>query len=288
VARGTPDQASLDRLLEGAERLRVTEVMGGRLLLEIDDPREVAPFAECLRIHPGPPFHCLCPGDQNLEFSRPRRRATKITLHHGRSLRWESRWDSDVLLDDPMRVLDWFADHGAPGPREAYREDQERARQERAAWEAWKRAAPPCVEPLVDELSALGMVPPDVDEPAVFARARALMLDTYTTEEEVILELLAWFGHGEGPWSGFPSYEAMAERLLLTFPTEGIVSAVEAAAPTPARLEGAARLFASWWFQKQRPGEASRIPSELADRLRTHLEGSPYEDNRGRLRASLG
>ena len=47
----------------------MSEVMGGRLLLEVHASDEVASFAAALRLAPGEPFHCMCAGDQRLELA---------------------------------------------------------------------------------------------------------------------------------------------------------------------------------------------------------------------------
>ena len=64
----------------------------------------------------------------------------------------------------------------------------------------------------------------------------------YPDEQTRILALYAWFGSGEGPWSGFPGYEIVAEELLLEFQTEALIKAAEATGSAQ-QLEGAARLF---------------------------------------------
>ncbi len=262
----------------------MSEAIGGRLLLEVTDPRAVAHFASLLRIRPGEPFHCMCPGDQTLVFRKGVLRQTEITLHHGRLLRWDGVWDTDVLLDEPEPMLDWLAERGVTGPRdeaEQIRREQQRSRE---AWEAWSRAAPPCLEPLLPALSGGGLGGP----PEAFGQAIEVLHGTYANDEEAILALLSWFGHGAGPWSGFPAYEQVAERLLLRYPTERIVRAMESCSLEPAHVEGAGRLFTSWWFAQERPDDASKIPSDLAERLLAHVETSPYEDNRASLRHTLG
>src|SRR5262245_55003523 len=67
--------------------------------------------------------------------------------------------------------------------------------------------------------------------------------------------LFGWFGSGQGPWSGFPMYEQVAEQLLLDFPTDALVEALTQHQITPTQLEGAARYFAGWGFRKHKPGE---------------------------------
>ncbi len=261
-------------------------MIGEALLLEVADRGDVAAFAATLRIAPGPQFHCLCPGDQTLEFSGTGRRDVRLTLHHGRSLRWDGVWNTDVLLDDPATVQDWLVERGVTGPRDEYRRMEEEARHGRERWEEWKRATPPCLSPLLEELSAVAGTPPGVKEPA-HERAAEELRQVYQEPDAAILALLGWFGSGEGPWSGFPSYEAVPERLLLGYSTDAIVEALQSGEPTATQLEGAGRLLASWYFQRDRPGEAARIPDALRGRVLEHVERSPYAENRERFHRAL-
>jgi hypothetical protein len=100
-------------------------------------------------------------------------------------------------------------------------------------------------------------------------------------EQPRILALYAWFGSGKGPWSGFPSYETVAEELLLEYQTEALIEAVQAAGSAQ-QLEGAARLFGGWTFSQRRPSDMARLPPDLKRRLLAHSLESADEDNRYR------
>lgn len=279
-----PTQSSLDGILEGAARIRLREVMGGRELLDLRDREAIGELSARLRIQPGERFHCMCPGDQFIDIFDGRTRRATITLHHGRSLRWDG-WSSDVLLGDPRPLLEWLAGKGAPGPLREWERDLERAERDALAHDAWQRAAPPCLAPSLPGLAS-GMFNPEVPAEPI-RRAGEALRGTYLTEAEAILALLAWFGHGAGPWTGFPSYEGAAESLLLLYPTERIVEALRSTALTPGHLEGAARLFASWWFARMRPADIDLVPGELKRRLMEHVESSGDGDKIERLRRAL-
>jgi hypothetical protein len=90
--------------------------------------------------------------------------------------------------------------------------------------------------------------------------------------------LLAWFGSGRGPWSGFPMYEQVAEQLLLDFPTAVLIDVLTHQPSTPAQLEGAARYFAGGAFRKHRPSDMQQISIDLKQRLLTHSLASSDSD----------
>ena len=282
-----PDPSELGEALAHATRIRFREVLSERLLLELDRPEDLQAFGALLRVEPGEPFHCMCPGDQTIEIRRRGGRAV-VTLHHGRSLRWDERWNTDVLLADPLLLLGWLAEHGLAAPLEAHRRLRTEAERGRAAWEAWLAAAPGCLAPLVEPLSASASGG-SVDDPTdLIAAAIRSLREAYPEERDHVLALLAWFGSGEGPWSGFPSYEQVAVELLLVYPPNLLVEAVSHDEPTVLHLEGAARFFSSWWFAQAHPGEASRIPAEVAEQLLAHVDLTGVETKRTMLRAALG
>jgi hypothetical protein len=97
-----------------------------------------------------------------------------------------------------------------------------------------------------------------------------------------ILALLTWYGSGDGPWSGFPAYEEVAEQLLLDYPTEEILAAIASAKMTDAQIEGAARLFGGWKFSQKRPDDRKTLPPALKKMLLEHSLKSEDQDKRGR------
>ena len=281
-----PSQDASKRALTGATRARIADVpeLGGAELLVLDDPEDVRTLSRLLAIvPPREPFHCMCPGDQVIEFSGGPRRMT-VTLHHGRSIRWE-RWDSDALLADGEALLRWLADKGASGPLQAWEGDRRRAEEANVAWEAWQRAAPAAIVRFLPDL--MPSVNPEYPSEQLLLAEEALR-EAHAQEREAILVLLDWFGSGEGAWSGFPSYETVPEVLLLRYPTDAIVAALGDTPLPPTRAGGAARLFASWWFGRMRPGEAAALPKVLKRRLREHVRAGGDPDKIARLTRALG
>ena len=97
-----------------------------------------------------------------------------------------------------------------------------------------------------------------------------------------IVALFGWFGSGAGPWTGYPTYESVAEELLLDFSTSDLVTAVQTGNLRNEQLEGAARLFGGWDFSQRRPGDLKLLPPELKNQLLTQALKSSDKDKRGR------
>ena len=138
----------------------------------------------------------------------------------------------------------------------------------------WLAAMPAALQPLWSQMRA-DMLNPNLDQP------RIALAKQFPDEQTRILALYAWFGSGAGPWSGFPSYETVAEELLLDFKTEALIEAAKATR-TAQQLEGAARLFGGWTFQHRRPNDSARLPPDLKQRLLAHSIESADEDKRSR------
>ena len=102
------------------------------------------------------------------------------------------------------------------------------------------------------------------------------------------LALYAWFGSGEGPWSGFPSYEEVAEELLFDIPTAELVAAAQADDLTEVQLEGAARFFGGWSFSQRRLEDRRTLPPALKRKLLDHTLKSTDEDKLARARKAFG
>ena len=104
---------------------------------------------------------------------------------------------------------------------------------------------------------------------------------------ERILVLLGWYGSGEGPWSGFPSYESTAENLLLAYETGETLAAINKADLTPWQTEGAARLFAGWHFSRLHPDDLKKMDAGLKKRLLEHSLQSDDEDKKDRAKGAF-
>ncbi len=91
-------------------------------------------------------------------------------------------------------------------------------------------------------------------------------------------------GSGAGPWSGYPAYESVAEQMLLEYPTPELVAAVSGRQLSEEEMEGAARLFGGWEFNRSRPSDNALIPDDLKTNLLEHSLRSTDEDKRNRAK----
>jgi hypothetical protein len=138
----------------------------------------------------------------------------------------------------------------------------------------WLAAMPSSLKPLWPDVLKDGLQP-NVEP------LRNALAKQFPNEQTRILGLYAWFGSGAGPWSGFPSYEMVAEELLLDFHTDALIAAAETTTDTR-QVEGAARLFGGWEFSHQRPGDLTLLPLDLKRRLLIQSLQSIDEDKRSR------
>jgi hypothetical protein len=166
-----------------------------------------------------------------------------------------------------------------PEAREEYDDAGRSDESSGASAERWRAAMPAAVESLWPSMSELSFEWPEV---------ATVMSREYPDPVERARVLMEWFGQGEGPWSGYPSYEAVPEWCLLQLPLTVLVQAVEQESRSAEMREGAARLFAGWSFGNERGNDLTKIPPELKRELLEHALKSSDEDKRGRARRALG
>lgn len=144
----------------------------------------------------------------------------------------------------------------------------------------WLNAMPSSLRPLWSKAEAQYAPPdrfPDL-QPLQFALATQYP-DTY----QRIRALMAWFGSGAGPWSGFPGYEEIAEKLLHQYPTGELIKAIEGRNLSDQELEGAARIFGSWTPVP----DPTPIPAQLRQTLLQHCLRSPDADKVSRAKRAF-
>lgn len=311
--------------LAGATRLRVRA--GGlchrnqaseKTLLDTTDIARIRALIEGIQIDARRSgFSCGCCGHPSLEFFQGDKVVAEVGFHHGRGLRWKG-WPGDGALTDESSsfVVQWMADNGINDPREEVEASRKAKEKSRAAMERWTAAMPPALR-LVwgsksprwrngvvaiprdpparsDATPSKGtgdpLVSPGLDRSGVesLEAFQSALLEALPDKSARILALLAWYSAGEGSWSGFPSYELIAETMLLQYSTEDIIAAADVPTLTEQQTEGAARYFAGWGFAVHRRGELKLLPPALRGHLLEHTSKSEDEDRRHRAQRAFG
>ncbi len=267
----------VDQLFEKVTHVQIVHKFIGKdgryhpeTLLNITDPEAFSSLHNALEIiDEASPFHVWSVGDYVLEFYATNTLITSIELLSARTIRWDLLHGDAHLRNIPL-LCNWLAERGVEEPLRRYYAEQERAEKYQAAEERWKQATPACLLPFWDGMS---------DKSLKIDIVQTTLETAYPDPEQRALELFRWFGSGEGPWSGYPIYEMYPEELLLNFPTDQLVSILLTAQLTESHLEGAARYFAGWTFNKQRGAESALLPVDLRQRLLHHCLTSSIKGN---------
>ena len=257
-----PTQASLDAAFDGVTRARLVGpprldgdvILGDVVRVDVSDRASLAELACALRILEADEFgHLLSPGLNRLELWAGDRHAHTLELPDWDTIRWPSVWKGDANLDEPRRFEDWLLRHGVPDARDCREENEKREAEWLRSTQNWERAMPPSLSPLWPDRLGDGpgnMSPAEVDA-------------------------------AEAPPAGYPSYEGAAEQLLLAYPIEVLLAALDASTDNPAALYGAARLFGGWEFSQTRRADRKRCPEPLRQRM---LDAVIWHGNRDNLR----
>lgn len=283
--RGEVEPSQLAGLIDRADRLVVRQAPydSAPVLFESADRRDLDALKAALRVkRPDQYEHCRCDGTPAVYLYAGGEEVGRLTNHHAKRIRC-SLWDSDATLLDADAWLAWFDARNIPSPRKEYEDGLRREKKWEADEARWLAAMPAAVRPLWPA----AMAELNRDYRSEFPVLRAALERDIPDQPARIRTILAWFGSGAGPWSGFPHYESVAERLLLGYPTAGLVAAVEGRELTPAETEGAARLFGGWDFSVSRPDDLKQLSPELRVRLLAHSLATTDEDKRGRARRAF-
>ena len=277
--KGRPvDPAALAILLKSGNRVVVMNSprkSEAKVLFESRNKKDVEALSSALSIKkPEEWFHCMCDGTPAIFVFDGEKELVRITNHHGVSLRC-SLWASDAPIVDTEKWLKWFDDRKIPGPRIEVEEMRANRKQGERDWKRWVAAIPKGLEPIWE--NAIGELF-DVDtKPLVKALETSI-----PNKEDQILAILEWFGSGAGPWSGCPSYELVAEELLLEYQVAEIVSVIDIEKLTASQIEGAARLFGGWDFSQKYPEGLKQVPPEIKKALWDHVKDTKDDDKLGR------
>lgn len=225
-------------------------------------------------------LHCLCMPAARIHLLRKKKELGTVLIYPDALTIGFSDWSSDARILDREKWLQWFDARKIPGPRKAAEEQKERERQARVEEERWMAAMPASLRP-VWPVVAEAMFPGQAIDTTALDRELA---KEFSDSNRRILALMAWFGSGAGPWSGFPIYESVAEEMLLKYQTAELLVALKDRTLNEAELEGAARLFSGWDFNQRRPQDNRLLPADLKRTLLQHSLKSDDQDKLDRAR----
>ena len=280
--RGGVPADELARLIDRADALVVLRLPGegSAVLFRSSERRDLDALKSALKVgRSDPDLHCMCDGTPAIVLYAGGEKIGQVTNQHARLIRC-SLWEGDAPLVNVEAFLKWFDDRKVADPRQEYEAALKLERESREAERKWVDAMPP---PLKAHWPAVTR-----SFQADLAPLRRSLAEQVGRKDDRILALFSWYGSGAGPWSGFPSYEAIAETMLLDYSTRELLEAIEGKALTEAQTEGVARLFGGWTFSQFRPGELRLLPAGLKGRLLKHSLASGDEDKRGRARRAFG
>jgi hypothetical protein len=283
-----PTQASLDAAFDGVTRVRLvgpprldSDVIPDEVVrVDVSDSESLAELTCALRIFEADEFgHLMSPGLNRLELWVGDRHAHTLELPDWDSIRWPLVWKGDANLAEPKRFEDWLLRLGIAEARDTREENEQREAEWLQSTEDWERAMPPSLRPLWPDRLGYG---PDEMSPADVDAAEALLRAAAPDPVARVRALYTWFGSGKGGWSGYPSYEHAAEQLLLTYPVEVLLAALDAATDDVAAAYGAARLFSGI-----REEDRQRCPEPLRRRMLDAVECYSIRDNYWRFRSAF-
>lgn len=279
---GAVETGDLAKLFDRADKLVVFQEPwdGSAVLFESSNRRDLDALKMSLRVEQPEEFlHCKCDGTPAIVLYANGVKIGQVTNHHARLVRC-SLWESDARLVDAEAFLKWFDERKIPGPRQEYEAGLERDKKFRDNERKWIEGMPASLRPLWTAAKRAF----DTD----LVPLRKALAEQIPEKNARILALFAWYGSGAGPWSGFPSYEDIAEKMLLDYSTAELLAAVKGKELDEARTEGVARLFGGWTFSRLRPNDRRLLPADLKARLLAHVRAGGDADRRARAQRAFG
>lgn len=218
----------------------------------------------------GGPFVCACLDGPEIALLKNKKEIGAIWNHEGTAI-GSSVWQGDWETKDPDRWLKWFDARDMKYAREFFNRMQDQQLKADIAERRWFSAMPSSLKPLWS--TAVRQYDPLSNVPDLKPLNSALGKQ-YPDEHDRIRALMAWYGSGAGPWSGFPDYEEIAEKLLRQYATTELIEAVEGKDLSDEELEGAARILGGWTPVP----DSTPIPSDLRQTLLEHCLKSTDPD----------
>ncbi len=274
------DVAALLSVVENADRVAVfsvNETEGERQIYVSTSPKDIEALRTSISIEsPQQWFRCACDPSTVIRLFGSNKEIGEIDIFDGTTVRF-TNWSSDAEISNKTEWFAWLDRRGIKTPRKEFEQRVAQDRIYRAAEERWIKAMPSSLTPLWPPVAkVIPMGEYDI-EPLDSALSKE-----FTDGRTRILKLIAWFGNGTGPWSGYPGYESVPEQMLLEYSTPELLAAVTGETLNEDETEGAARLFAGWDFNHSRPQDNALLPENLKRHLLEHSLKSRDKDKRGR------
>lgn len=269
-----PSQAAWDEMVRAANRIQILDggmltfkkgersigkPMGEKVLFESRQQEDLESLRTCVRFRDDANgSFCMCPGSLAFVFFRGEEHLAVLGFHHGQSFRWD-RWFGDGPLLENQGILDWLSERGINGPaQEVEQMKQQRALAEQQ-YQRWCEALPLCLETFEPEIRSITSQRRSMLQQAIE--------EAHPNPQERTRLLLAWYGHGVDTWARFPSYESEPRMMLDRIPLEVLILALDGVELSAEELEGAARYFSDWHFQKRFGAAWKCLPPPLSQRL---------------------
>jgi hypothetical protein len=275
---GSVKPAQLTRLIQQADQLVVYagDMQPDGILYSSSNRKDLDELNTAIEIEPGGGMVCACIGQPGIRLMRQGKVIGYLLNQSGHAIR-SSLWASDAVIKDQEKWLRWFDDRGIAGPRQEVERDIAIEKQARADEDRWLKALPASLREPWNKLTFdSSTLHPDIKP------LDAALIREFSAQQPRIRALLQLYGSGAGPWSGYPGYEGAVEDMLLEYSTADVLAAVSGSPLTDQQTEGAARLFAGWWFSQQRPHDNQLIPPGLKRTLLEHSLKSSDQDKIGR------
>lgn len=274
-----PDVAALLSAIGNADRVAVLYENGAteaeHQIYVSTNPEDIEALRKSISIvSPQGWFRCGCEPTTVIRLFKRNKDIGEIDLFGGTIIRF-TNWSSDAEISNTAEWFEWLDRRGIKTPREELDQGVAEGRKNRAAEERWMKAMPSSLVPLWPSVSK--EIPVGESETAPFDSA---LSKQFPDKDARILILMAWFGNGMGPWSGFPVYETVPEQMLLRYSTPELIAAASSRTPNEDETEGAARLFAGWHFNQSRPQDNALLPAEFKRHLLEHSLKSTDGDKR--------
>lgn len=258
-----PTQRSLDAVARQVNSIRICDwelterELRPRVVLTVDDRKRIDELLRHIEIvETDEFFHCMCIGSLIVQLITAEGVVATLTLHHGKSMRWDDAWDSDARLRDGWGLARWLAQQGVTRLLKEMEQTEERDARSARAFASWHAAMPPCMASLYGPSP---IWPPSEAIASILAALKA----AYGTESQAILALCEWHGTLGSSWTGCYAFESLPDSLLEEFGRSRVLEALETAALTERQVEGAARYLVHHV-------ESGDIPPRVADVLRAH------------------